>query len=329
MEMKLDVATLVGSLMWPAVAVFVIIKFGQSIAEFCTNVILPRLKKVSLGGFSVELGEGTELRLADDPSLLSVLQGGSAAMVNDSTVRTFTMQVLAPGRADYAVLDLGEGRAWLTSRLYILAVVLRRMRAIQAFVFVQSSANLPAKFVGVGDTGSIRWALAERYPMYEYALAEAERDIWGFANRLPPGAPPGASGRARVVNLQGRLETADDVGEHPAVVLVREFLRRIQTDTPPLSEASWQRLGSSNITQEYAEWVSAGWVEQMLAGSLSTVAISKKATSDEADAELTRRLTEAPSKWTAIVGPNEKFEQLVDTDRIAKQIAQKCFAQAP
>jgi hypothetical protein len=75
------------------------------------------------------------IELAAVPELSSTWEAGPAdvrqltpATVFDSYSQSLFQELLQPGQADYAVVDLGDGRKWLTSRLFIFALVLGRVR---------------------------------------------------------------------------------------------------------------------------------------------------------------------------------------------------------
>lgn len=63
---------------------------------------------------------------------------------------------------DYAVIDLGKGQEWLTSRLYIFAIMLERMRGLRCFVFLETKDEIDQRFLGIASPREVRWALARR-----------------------------------------------------------------------------------------------------------------------------------------------------------------------
>ncbi len=78
----------------------------------------------------------------------------------------------------------------LTSRLFILSVILSRMRGLRAFVFVETAGHIRRRFVGVCDSDAVHWQLASRFPWFEAALAHAEAAVWpplsrGVVDQLP------------------------------------------------------------------------------------------------------------------------------------------------
>jgi hypothetical protein len=82
-------------------------------------------------------------------------------------------QIQGQGPSDYAVIDLGSGRSWLTTRLFVFAILLRRMRALRALVFVETQDGIAQRFLGVALPDTVRWRLAREYPWLEDAYAHA------------------------------------------------------------------------------------------------------------------------------------------------------------
>jgi hypothetical protein len=75
--------------------------------------------------------------------------------------------------ADFSLVALGIGEEWLTSRLFIAAVMMERMRDVKVFVFVDRSPTTERRFVAVASVRHLRWALARRYPWLEGAWVKA------------------------------------------------------------------------------------------------------------------------------------------------------------
>jgi hypothetical protein len=142
--------------------------------------------------------------------------------VNDSTVGTFLSQLTDPTSADYAIVNLGSGDQWLTSRLYIMAVVFARMKGLKAFVFLgQSSAS--RRYFGWADPNRIRWALARRYPWLEAAYSAAYADVTATPNATT--VVTSAIGR-----LGYRYNSADPAS---SIELLKKFLQEIQWPPEP------------------------------------------------------------------------------------------------
>jgi len=97
----------------------------------------------------------------------------SSAQIFDSASQTMFQELLRPAQADYAIVDLRSGEAWLTSRLFVFALILGEVRGLRAFVFLESAANIRRRFLGVATPMNLRRALGTRYPWLEEAFARA------------------------------------------------------------------------------------------------------------------------------------------------------------
>ena len=86
--------------------------------------------------------------------------------------------------ADFAVINLGSGQEWITSRLFIAAVMLERMRGVKVFVFLESTPGTTRRFVAVAPLSLVRWSLAQRFPWLEAAWVRAYLSVF-------PGSPQG------------------------------------------------------------------------------------------------------------------------------------------
>ena len=95
------------------------------------------------------------------------------------------------GDYDYAVFDLGDGWRWLTSRLFIFATMLERMRGLRCCVFFESSGRVSKRFLGTAEPAAVRWAFAHRYPWLNPAFADA------YAKNVSPTPEPADVGKER------------------------------------------------------------------------------------------------------------------------------------
>src|SRR5262249_16950846 len=150
---------------------------------------------------------------------LDLRHKAKAIEVTDSTAMTFLAQLRERGDVDYAEVNLGDGNEWLTSRLFIMAIVFARMRGLRAFVFLETSGNIRNRFVCWTQPEKVRWALARRFPWLEQAYAEAYSAI--LQGGIPPGPVP-----VFVVTNKGRLGyqfSKDD--PQPSIQLLQEYLK--------------------------------------------------------------------------------------------------------
>jgi len=257
-----DVADLVSAVAWPLVIVGVL-WFLREPLQSLGRLIGTSAKRVSIGaqGVSVELGSA----VASVPSQATTALSGvrdpvPALLVVDSAAMTMFAQLQLEGPAPYLVVDLAEGREWLTSRLYVFARLLRAMRRTEALVFVETAGGVRGRFVGLAAPERVRWALAHAYPWLEadYAHAYAEATL---GHRTP-----NRNGEPFVVDDEGRLlqVVAHDVAT--------KFVFAVQQvpaapALPPTDDWVVEQQPGGTFA-EHASWLTAAGLERIAGAAL-------------------------------------------------------------
>jgi len=332
-----DVASIVQPLIWPLILLVLAIAFRRTLADFFSGAA-SRIKGVSFAGVAIELvpQPAQSLRLTD--AAVDIRHAGTDNDVNDSTLRSFYEQIGSRTPLEFAVVDLGEGREWLTSRLYILAVILKRMRGMQAVVFIDTANNVQDHFVGICASDVIRWRLARAYPKLEAALAAGESRVWSQPNMMlvAQATPP-------IDDDQGRFTNSNNAAE-----LLRGFLAAIQVPVPPVNyPGPWEpleatprgRRGRAGIIEqapppagagaavakpkiyEYAEWVDVPLIEKLLAGALDDEAIQFDAFQFADRSARVRAVVEHQGHWLPLVRADGRFHGLIDRTRVVQSLA--------
>lgn len=335
MEVTLDLAALVSALAWPAAIVFIVWRYREPLSGFLREVPR-RVRSISAAGVSIELAEAQPRALLALQDLkVDLRHAGTSSDVNDSTLRSFYAQIEDPGRIDHAVVDLGFGSEWLSSRLYILSVILRRMRGLQAFVFVESAENSRRRFLGVCDSGQLRWRLASRWPRYESGLAAAELHVWGHPyddasglaipwKQLPSGQLmeiPAFREWAVIADAEGRIVTSDWPSPEPAAALLRSFLDAVQRPAVPAPPSpGWQVLPSEPKVAEHAVWLTGVLIDDVLRDSLDRRSIRLQEWQGWTDEIRARAVLEHEGRWVAVTRDEFVFDRLIDRARILEQL---------
>src|SRR5579863_9497511 len=103
--------------MWGFLVLIVLIVLREPIAKFLSSVG-GRLSKISVAGIELELATAPNAELSKDASSFGGMDPQQLA--NSSTSQTLVDALYGPIIPDsYAVIDLGIGKSWLTSRLFI------------------------------------------------------------------------------------------------------------------------------------------------------------------------------------------------------------------
>ncbi len=174
---------LASALAWPVAAIAIGLAFRRPLSSFLSG-LASRVTKLS--AFKVELELATAPSAATGPLLDDIRSATTAAAISDSS-RAMLEQAQSTLPADYAVIDLGAGEEWLTSRLFIAAVMLERMRGVKVFVFLEATPAVAHRFVAICSVAELRWSLAGMFPWLEAAWLRAYTTVFPA---YPPASTP-------------------------------------------------------------------------------------------------------------------------------------------
>ena len=282
------------SLAWPLVALIVAVWFREPIGDFIGD-IGGRISKLSV--FSLQFELAAAKSSTTTPLLDDIRAATSSAQVSDSS-RMMLEQAQSTEPADFSLIALGQGDEWLTSRLFIAAVMMERMRGVKVFVFVERTPNAERQFVAVADVRHVRWALARRFPWLQAAFANAE------------------ASQAENPQITTTVKTISDTGAMEpwmARQLVSSFIAALQRPAitpvarPAQASGDWVPLGHA---EERASWVTRRLLAELLPES--AFAASAKALSDESRARRSRALLRCPMPFVALVDDRCEFLRLVN-----------------
>lgn len=304
----LDLAAVLSAVLWPLAAVVIALALRKFIPEV-VQTFSRRVTRIGIGGFSLELAEAKVIGSEWTGEARWDLRRQAAwTDITDSTQRTFAAQLQSDTPADYAVIDLGTGGEWLTSRLYIMAILFTRINGLRAFVFLETTPGVRKRLIGWAEPQAVRWALARRYPEYERAYAEA------YAQVLTTQA-------AVIVNDSGRLgEAHDPESAAPGVSLLQAFLTRIQNPAAPpadpnrVQDDGWQVVNPHSGMLERADWIDGGLLEKLLGAGLHTGAVVEDRLRDAEPEERRRLMQEHPGIFVPLVDADRRFVGLVSRD---------------
>jgi hypothetical protein len=290
-------------LAWPITVMLGLLVFRQPLERFLSS-IGGRITKFSLGSVSLEIATAHQFTVPT----LDQLRDPSSVPVGDSSgaLRSHVTQA-AP--ADYGVANLGMGDQWLTSRLFLLAALAEPMRGSRYIVFVDTENGAADRFVGVASCRSLRYMLAMRSPWLESAFATAYQQA----------VAPGQWGASTIVSKSGAVS--------PSVAgqIVSSFIQAVQS-LPPAPAANAVVVALSGGRQERAEWVTPDLLIDTLGTQLQRNAVNLR---DEARAtDRVKRLLKAEGPMVAVVGPDGRFEKLVNRTELADLVAKEVIASA-
>lgn len=185
MNIDLDIAAALSAVIWPIIVLVIFLAYRSKLPALVGG-LASRVSKLEFAGVSLELAVAKPFvpEWSGSSTALDLRHKATAIQVNDSTARIFFSQLAAEDTGDYAEINLGAGGEWLTSRLFIMAIIFARMKGIECFVFVETAGSVRKRFVGWADPAKIRCALAKRYPWLEQAYAETYATVVGAVGAL-------------------------------------------------------------------------------------------------------------------------------------------------
>jgi hypothetical protein len=300
-----DIADLVSAIVWPAVILGVVWFLREPIRALADRVSTSA-QSLSVGaqGLSVQLGATVSHVPGEaETALAGVRRPDQAPAVVDSAALTMFAQLELEAPAPYLTVNLGAGREWLTSRLFIFAILLRAMRRTRVLVFLETAGETRGRFIGMATCERVRWSLAHAYPWLEQAYAEA----YATAASVPPLPNEEA---AFVTDTMGRLRQS---GAHK---IATDFDFALQANPPPITAgpppADWvveQR--PSGLFAEHATWLSGADLERLLGDALHRFAYVREDTPGE-PADRARAALRVPDEdAVALVDENHRFRELI------------------
>lgn len=294
--------------LWPLVVVIGFVLFRDSIRA-CLSAIGMRASKFSAFSFTIELASLPDAQPWSGP-VLDDLKSEFALETLDSSGSLFeaikdTTPVDYTTPVEYATVDLEDGKAWLTSRLFILAALIPRVRPIQRIVFVCNAAK---RFLGECSVTAVAEALAKRYPHLEEEYL-----------RINVSAAQ-SNGKTQL-NLRRSMLGPMAPGE--ATQMLSQFLLAVRnggvTGTP-----GWTSLGRY---VEHAEWITNSLIIELSDKRLNTVPVTRDTSEDGTFAA--RILLQRAQDYVAIVGIDGRFLRLVDRRKAIDQVIRPVLARTP
>jgi hypothetical protein len=296
-----SIFALVQALAWPTVALIAAILFRDQMGSLL-KAVSQRATKLSVMQVSVELAVVPELQVS--PSLDQIRELTTPIGTQSSESSLFR-DLTSSGGAEFVIVNLGSASQprWLTSRLYIGALLFERMRGIRSIVFVESTDERRHSYIGCALPSTVRWALGIRYPWLEQAYAAAYS----------------------AVSTQPNFQILSQWGTLPPEIaseIVQQFLISPLVRTFP---APGQAMDNEWISipslggYEHAKWVDAPRLEHLLGISLYRASISDSP--DIPPAEISRRVLRRPVPFVARVSNANRFETLIDRGYLLERIA--------
>jgi hypothetical protein len=134
-----QVVDLISALAWPAVVLVVLLVYRRTLPRLITGV-LGRATRLSVFQIAIDLAPAPDAYTRG--FVADVVESG-LAIYQESGISGVLQEIAKEGQSDYAVIELGSGNRWLTSRLFLFAAVLKRMRGLLASCSSLIATSLP------------------------------------------------------------------------------------------------------------------------------------------------------------------------------------------
>lgn len=214
---------------------------------------------------------------------------------------------MSPQKAYYAIVDLGGGKQWLTSRLFIFALILGEVSLLKALVLLETTRVTRRRFLGISTPRNIRAALAKRYPWLDQAFALA------YAEQYKP-VPTDMDGQP----VMGTFPYLLDAGEVLRISVLVRYINTIQRGTPPteIDAGTYLKFQTTvppapvKTLWERAAWIDAETLERDLFGRLNFSWYEDSP--DRSEAEKIEGIWRRRDRFIALVDEDRRFTGLVD-----------------
>jgi hypothetical protein len=303
----IDLPSLLRAVTWPVITIIALAIFWRPLTEL-VKVLAPRINKLEIGGISLQLAEVSELKPHTLDTEIRQLDAGLLPQSGPSAISGLLTQLQYGGQHDYIVIDLGSEATprWLTSRLYLLCLLITLVDRALCLVFVETVGGIRKRFVGLASPDRVRFAFARAYSWLETAFAGTYASI----------------GEIQFDPVTGQL------AEWQVTQLIQQFLGRIRLSPAPVSPTGdgtdWVNL--PNGISEHAKWLDGARVERLLGNSLRTAYVTllpNKNIRDLADAVLRQ-----PGRFVTVVEPDKTFRGLVDRLSVLESLASEFSKQS-
>jgi hypothetical protein len=269
--------------------------------------LLSKISKITILGTTIEFFKSKEL-VTNKTLVEESIQGLSFVSNIDDSIQKLINSIQDDKESEFAIIDLGDGQKWLTSRLFIFSIIFDTFSFVKFFIFKDNNG-----FVGFANLDEIKKKLGKKYPWLQDSYIRAhfeESELRDNGNNTL---------------LRDQIRTLDG-GTQDTPVYLKNYLRNIQNeygpDPIPYQNEFQDRvlLPSSQNTWERARWIDKVLLVNILGNSLRNSSVKLTAKSDE------RRIKEIinnEGNYIALIDKNNNFVSLVNRHNILEEIVQK------
>jgi hypothetical protein len=227
------------------------------------------------------------------------------AAVLTSGLRGFG-EAIKGGSAGFVIINLEDGRKWLSTRLYIFVQALADVRDVQAVVFTTRTENTD-KFLGISSACDLLMRLTWAFPWLPRAFGIA----WDESLRL----------RAEGSGPQWPL-TSDEANSLYEKY-VNELRPQPQPRVQPAKTLEWQQLEDG--VWEHATWLDRGRIKKLLGDTMSRDFVIGYYEQPET---LQAALATVSTRYVALVSESLEVRSVVDRWKLLDRAAIRAVPRA-
>lgn len=336
-----EIIRLVQIVAWPVVIVLLAIIYRREIPRLFQS-LGGKVSKLTAVGITLEFTSARAAAGALHARLDQIREPTSTGPPPPSGSQPLIELTKSSPAADYLVIDLRDGNAWLTSRLYLFAVVLPQVMPLRCFVFIGDRPPVPQYFIGIAPPECVVRRLEAEYPWLRKAKVESllqpvvsraspNHDVsWWPPEEVKPYLRQLTQGPAVDVLDVPRAEALDNIARalinpidlsQPGQVEVRvnAFLQSPSLRRPhdPQATADWVHLKTAD---EHAQWIRDE--RQLL--DLLQIDLSREHLVVDAHVDneaILKAVLRKRGNFVALIDAEGRFERLIDRAGLLEKVA--------
>ncbi len=149
--------------------------------------IWERITKVKFAGVEIDLSEVTVKVGATDELKDTERLAMASSLIPEITKKLALATAIKEAESSSVVeVDIGNGKSWLLTRLFLLAALAEEYTGIKRFMFLEEREGVMRSFVGMATPRTTRLSLAKTNPSLEkfYQQAVVDAKLRGDAGKL-------------------------------------------------------------------------------------------------------------------------------------------------
>ena len=224
------------------------------------------------------------------------------------------------------IVDIGNGRKWLLSRLFLFTAILQQMGFLKCVVFVETRRGLSRRFLGTATPERVYAVLSKKYQWLARALkrsyfAPSQANLALALQQPSPNPESIKTALQSAVPLNGMLP------KQAAETIVNAFMadteiRWNQAGDPPQSE--WEKINEIMNVWEHTKWLNLDRFNGDLREALDDPRASWMVDGPDASKEKRiRGLLRRDVRYVALVNQRMEFLELFDREPLVKRFLAK------